>query len=30
VIDRGRIAWSGDAKTLREDGALRQRLLGVH
>jgi branched-chain amino acid transport system ATP-binding protein len=30
VIDRGRIAWTGDAKTLREDGALRARLLGVH
>ena len=30
VIDRGRIAWTGDAATLREDGALRQRLLGVH
>ena len=23
VIDRGRIAWTGDATTLREDGALR-------
>jgi branched-chain amino acid transport system ATP-binding protein len=30
VIDRGRIAWTGDANTLREDGALRARLLGVH
>lgn len=30
VIDRGRIAWTGDARTLREDGALRARLLGVH
>jgi branched-chain amino acid transport system ATP-binding protein len=30
VIDRGRIAWSGDAGTLRENAALRQRLLGVH
>ena len=30
VIDRGRIAWSGEAKTLREDPTLRQRLLGVH
>ena len=30
VIDRGRIAWTGDAQTLREDGALRARLLGVH
>ena len=29
VIDRGRIAWTGDAATLREDAALRQRLLGV-
>jgi len=29
VIDRGRIAWSGDAEALREDGALRARLLGV-
>ena len=28
VIDRGRIAWTGDAQTLREDGALRARLLG--
>ena len=30
VIDRGRIAWTGDAAALREDSALRQRLLGVH
>ncbi len=30
VIDRGRIAWTGDAATLREDTALRQRLLGVN
>lgn len=30
VIDRGRIAWTGDARALREDGALRARLLGVH
>ena len=30
VIDRGRIAWTGDAQALREDGALRARLLGVH
>jgi branched-chain amino acid transport system ATP-binding protein len=30
VIDRGRIAWTGTARTLREDGALRARLLGVH
>jgi len=29
VIDRGRIVWSGDAVTLRDDAALRQRLLGV-
>ena len=29
VIDRGRIAWTGEAATLREDRALRQRLLGV-
>ena len=29
VIDRGRIAWTGEAGTLREDAALRQRLLGV-
>ena len=30
VIDRGRMAWTGAARTLREDGALRARLLGVH
>jgi branched-chain amino acid transport system ATP-binding protein len=30
VIDRGRIAWIGDAAALRDDRALRQRLLGVH
>jgi branched-chain amino acid transport system ATP-binding protein len=30
VIDRGRIAWSGEAAALRDDRALRQRLLGVH
>ena len=30
VIDRGRIAWTGAALALREDGALRARLLGVH
>ena len=30
VIDRGRIAWTGEAAALREDGGLRQRLLGVH
>jgi branched-chain amino acid transport system ATP-binding protein len=29
VLDRGTLAWSGDATTLREDHALRQRLLGV-
>jgi branched-chain amino acid transport system ATP-binding protein len=29
VLDRGTVAWSGDAATLREDHALRQRLLGV-
>ncbi len=29
VIDRGRIAWAGDAATLRDDEALRRRLLGV-
>jgi branched-chain amino acid transport system ATP-binding protein len=29
VIDRGRIAWTGEAAALREDRALRQRLLGV-
>ena len=29
VIDRGRIAWTGEAAALREDAALRQRLLGV-
>ncbi len=30
VIDRGRIAWSGEAKMLREDIELRRRLLGAH
>jgi len=30
VIDRGRIAWTGEAAALRDDRALRQRLLGVH
>jgi branched-chain amino acid transport system ATP-binding protein len=30
VIDRGRIAWAGDAAILRQDEALRRRLLGVH
>ena len=29
VIDRGRIVWAGAAMTLRDDLALRQRLLGV-
>ncbi len=29
VLDRGNVAWSGDAATLRDDTALRQRLLGV-
>jgi branched-chain amino acid transport system ATP-binding protein len=29
VIDRGRIVWSGEAASLRDDLALRQRLLGV-
>jgi branched-chain amino acid transport system ATP-binding protein len=29
VIDRGRIVWAGAATTLRDDLALRQRLLGV-
>jgi branched-chain amino acid transport system ATP-binding protein len=29
VIDRGRIVWTGEAATLRDDRALRQRLLGV-
>jgi len=30
VIDRGRIAWTGEAAVLRDDRGLRQRLLGVH
>jgi len=30
VIDRGRIVWSGEAGTLRDDRALRRQLLGVH
>jgi branched-chain amino acid transport system ATP-binding protein len=30
VIDRGRIAWTGEAAALRDDRGLRQRLLGVH
>jgi branched-chain amino acid transport system ATP-binding protein len=29
VLDRGRIAWSGSASELREDAALRRRLLGT-
>jgi branched-chain amino acid transport system ATP-binding protein len=29
VIDRGRIVWTGEAAALRDDRALRQRLLGV-
>jgi len=29
VLDRGRVAWSGTAQELREDFALRQRLLGA-
>jgi branched-chain amino acid transport system ATP-binding protein len=29
VLDRGIVAWSGDAKALRDDHALRQRLLGA-
>jgi branched-chain amino acid transport system ATP-binding protein len=29
VLDRGVVAWSGDAAALRSDGTLRQRLLGV-
>ena len=29
VISNGAIAWSGDAATLRADGELRRRLLGV-
>jgi branched-chain amino acid transport system ATP-binding protein len=29
VLDRGRVAWSGDAAELREDRALRRRLLGT-
>ena len=27
IIDRGRIVWTGDAATLKDDTALRQRLL---
>ena len=29
VLDRGVVAWAGDAATLRDDGALRTRLLGA-
>ena len=29
VLDRGRVAWTGDAEELRRDRALRQRLLGA-
>lgn len=29
VIDRGKVAWSGDAAELRQDKTLRQRLLGA-
>jgi branched-chain amino acid transport system ATP-binding protein len=29
VLDRGIVAWSGDATALRDDHALRQRLLGA-
>ena len=29
VLDRGTVAWSGDAATLRGDAALRTRLLGA-
>lgn len=29
VLDRGRIAWSGAARDLKSDAALRQRLLGA-
>jgi branched-chain amino acid transport system ATP-binding protein len=29
VLDRGRIAWSGEAAELREDRALRRKLLGA-
>jgi branched-chain amino acid transport system ATP-binding protein len=30
VIDRGRIVWTGDASTLRDDGEMRQRLLRLN
>ncbi len=29
ILDRGRIAWTGPAATLRDDRALRRRLLGA-
>ena len=29
VLDRGRVAWTGEAEELRRDRALRQRLLGA-
>ena len=29
VLDRGRVAWTGEAEELRRDRALRQRLLGT-
>jgi branched-chain amino acid transport system ATP-binding protein len=29
VIDRGHIAWTGEAAELRRDAGLRQRLLGA-
>lgn len=29
VLDRGHVAWSGEARQLREDNALRRRLLGA-
>lgn len=29
ILDRGRVAWCGDAAALRDDGALRQTLLGA-
>ena len=29
VIDKGRVVWTGEAATLREDRTLRERLLGA-
>ena len=29
VLDRGTVAWTGDAAALRDDDALRSRLLGA-